>query len=183
MISEARKIPGWMSDAELTWLAKHAKSHYIIAEIGSWRGLSTRALADNALGRVFAIDMWWDTMFGFEGDKWWQNEQELWRREGWLFREFLRNLAPHIGRKVAPFRLESGDAANLFRDIFAFDMIFIDADHEYESVKADIEAWQTLLAPGGLLCGHDYCLNRAGVIRAVGELVPTFKVIDTIWYA
>jgi hypothetical protein len=183
MISEAQKIPGWMSDAELTWLAKQAKSHYIIAEIGSWRGRSTRALADNAAGRVFVIDMWWDTMFGFEGDKWWQNEQEMRSREDWLFLEFLKNLAPHIGRRVAPFRLESANAAKLFRGVFAFDMIFLDADHEYESVKADIEAWQPLLAAGGLLCGHDYSPSRTGVIRAVGELVPHFKIVDTIWYA
>lgn len=39
---------------------------------------------------------------------------------------------------------------------FAFDAIFIDADHRYEAVKRDIETYWPLVAPGGILIGDDY---------------------------
>ena len=55
----------------------------------------------------------------------------------------------------------------------AFDLIFIDADHNYESVKADIAAWRGALKPGGIMCGHDYLGDSygsfPGVDRAVHE--------------
>lgn len=184
MIGPAQQIPGWMSETELNWLAKQARSHWMICEIGCWRGRSTRCLADNTQGRICAVDMWADTMYGFGEDSWWQKEEDLWRKKDWLLREFLKNLGPHIGKTVAPFRISSLEAVQLFRDVFAFDMIFIDADHEYESVRDDILAWKQLLAPGGLLCGHDFSPDYwTGVIRAVQELVPGFQTVDTIWWA
>jgi len=50
------------------------------------------------------------------------------------------------------------------------DFVFIDADHRYEAVLADIAAWRPHVRPGGWLMGHDY--NREahpGVVQAVDE--------------
>lgn len=49
---------------------------------------------------------------------------------------------------------ESLEAAKASRVLW--DLIYIDANHEYDSVKADIEAWWPLVKPGGILAGHDY---------------------------
>ena len=47
-----------------------------------------------------------------------------------------------------------------------FDFIYIDADHSYPAVKADLkEAWRCLRR-GGCLGGHDYSVNPAKVVNA-----------------
>ena len=50
------------------------------------------------------------------------------------------------------------------------DWVFIDANHNYDYVRADIAAWTPKVRPGGIIAGHDY-LDRDGwgVIRAVDE--------------
>lgn len=37
-----------------------------------------------------------------------------------------------------------------------FDFVYIDAAHDYKSVKADIEAWWPTVKAGGMMGGHDY---------------------------
>jgi hypothetical protein len=37
-----------------------------------------------------------------------------------------------------------------------FDFVFIDADHFYESVRADLLAWFPLVKEKGIIAGHDY---------------------------
>ena len=50
------------------------------------------------------------------------------------------------------------------------DFIYIDGDHSYEAVKADLEAWLPKMRPGGFLSGHDYFASRQPhVVRAVDE--------------
>lgn len=68
------------------------------------------------------------------------------------------------------------------------DFVYLDADHSYEAVKADIAAWWPAVRGGGVLAGHDYIadgyyepgslkpsaeyregMSEFGVIRAVTE--------------
>jgi hypothetical protein len=86
--------------------------------------------------------------------------------------ETRRRLAP-FGERSEIRRSDSLEAAAAIEPR-TLDFVYIDADHEYESVRADIEAWQGTIRPGGLLCGHDYYdgwRNDAmyGVARAVDE--------------
>jgi predicted O-methyltransferase YrrM len=62
----------------------------------------------------------------------------------------------------------SVQAARQFDDA-TLDFVFIDADHEYESVKADIAAWWPKVKPGGILAGHDFAPEFPGVMLAVRE--------------
>jgi len=171
-ISKALKITGWMAPDELQFLAEQAATRNLIVEIGSWMGRSTRALADNCPGKVLAVDTW-------KGSDERQHRDFLRDKpEDWLMMEFMNNVA---GVNVYPYRLTSLAAAETFKDE-EFDLIFIDASHTYEDAKADILAWGNLLAPGGLLCGHDYQSGAPGVIEAVNELLDGFKVCNSIWY-
>lgn len=51
------------------------------------------------------------------------------------------------------------------------DFVYIDGDHSYEAVKADIPHWYANVRPGGMLGGHDFHNKNPGVIRAVTEFV------------
>lgn len=59
-------------------------------------------------------------------------------------------------------------------------LIFIDADHEYEAVKLDIQGAMKLGAK--VICGHDYDEKKCpGVVKAVNEHGGARKVVGTLW--
>ena len=155
---------GFMSDAELEWLASHAEGRQMIAEIGSWTGRSTLALACNTTGKVFAVDTWNGSDNGDLKDVIANHYP------GWVFDQFRQNTEDCTNIYVK--RLPSLVAARLFEPQ-TFDLVFIDAAHDYVSVLNDIRTWLPLLKRGGILCGHDYCDERwPGVTKAVDELFP-----------
>jgi methyltransferase family protein len=176
-IERALAISDYQCDertAEVTWLAQQASTRLMIVEVGCWKGCTTRAMADNTKGTVFAVDTWLGSF----------NEvhKEFTDHEpGWLFEEFMRNVDDLKNRQVV--KLDSLSAAMwLGNRGYKFDMIFLDASHDYDSVKADILAWRPLLASGGLLCGHDRQWD--GVAQAINELLPNHRTaVGAIWYA
>lgn len=173
-LDRALQTPGWVSEDEVRWLAEKASTKSCIAEIGSWRGKSTRAMADNTSATIYAVDTWDGTPDdGIQA-------AELAQLPHGLYEDFQKNLSGCTN--VRPMRMTSLEAASKLSDL-RFDMIFIDAAHDYESVKSDILAWRSLLAPNGLLCGHDFG-GAEGVNRAVNELISMSKVdVGMIWYA
>lgn len=78
--------------------------------------------------------------------------------------------------KVVIVESDSVAAASKFDDQ-SLDYVYIDADHSYEAVKADIEAWLPKIKPDGIICGHDYFEHEEfGVIKAVNEIFKTKSV-------
>ena len=61
-------------------------------------------------------------------------------------------------------------------------MVFIDAGHSYEEVKADIRAWGSKARV--LLCGHDYIGEWPEVMKAVDEEIGLLSGVGgySIWY-
>ena len=161
-VRAASLIDGWMNLAELRELADLAATRRTIVEVGSWKGRSTKALALSTPGYVYAVDTWAGSPDEL-GDA--HKEAATLGPDG-LYRVFCDNLAPEIALdKVRPIRRSSLDAAMMWCD--PPDLIFLDGDHAYESVKVDLEAWTAVAAPGALLVGHDY--SWPGVSRAVHE--------------
>ncbi|MHA1290479.1 MAG: class I SAM-dependent methyltransferase, partial [Candidatus Thorarchaeota archaeon] len=77
-------------------------------------------------------------------------------------------------------RMTSMEAAAVFRNSY-FDLVFLDADHSYESTLADINAWLPLVKTGGWLTGHDY-EREPGVKQAVTETFREVEVLsEDIW--
>lgn len=63
----------------------------------------------------------------------------------------------------------------------SIDFVYIDGDHNYESVSADIEAWYPKIKSGGIISGHDYIEKNVkrdiifGIIPAVTEFCQKYN--------
>ena len=55
-------------------------------------------------------------------------------------------------------------------------MIFIDADHHYESCKLDFELWSPLLEVGGEVAFHD--IDTVSVNKVISELDDSWEEIE-----
>ena len=95
--------------------------------------------------------------------------------------EFFRSTKSRMkGLNFEPIREFSIKAARRFEDE-SLDFVFIDAAHDYDSVKEDIAAWAPKVRKDGIVSGHDYMnLNHTdqdgmvtpyGVKQAVNEWV------------
>ncbi len=95
-----------------------------------------------------------------------------------IFRQVLRSTVQNNLRPLKDVQLISHlswEAAKQFPDA-SLDMVFIDADHSYEPVARDIDAWVPKVKPGGILAGHDHCDMFPGVIKAVAERFKDVKI-------
>jgi len=94
--------------------------------------------------------------------------------------EFQSNVRDFKSR-ITHHEMFSVEAANEVSDN-SLDFVFIDAQHDYYSVKADILAWMYKVRPGGLLCGHDYDqVKFPGVVKAVKGFFKTRGASYTLW--
>jgi predicted O-methyltransferase YrrM len=75
--------------------------------------------------------------------------------------------------RLIPIEGNSHIVADKIPDNFA-DIIFIDADHSYESVKKDIVKYTPKLKSKGLMTGHD--IDYPGVNKAVNEIIKDYDV-------
>lgn len=96
-----------------------------------------------------------------------------------LYRYTLQKLHGYYNF-MSIFRMDSKKAFQYLDDRgYVFDFIFLDGDHEYETVKWEGENYKTLLRKGGILCGHDYNIFE-GVNKAVDELRDEWNLALTL---
>lgn len=135
--------------------AAPSKAHFV--EVGVWKGKSAAFLAVEIInsGKTIALDLV-DT---------WEGSEEHQPLQEDIYGIFQKNIAP-VAPYVSVKRMDSLYAASTYDDE-SLDFVFIDAAHDYDSVKADIVAWLPKIKPGGHIAGHDY--HWEGVNRAVNE--------------
>jgi hypothetical protein len=164
-------IHGWFRAAELyRAMVIEARSSACFVEIGAWKGRSTSFMAVEILNSGKIIDF--HVVDWFKGSDEYEHQIDPDVQEGRLLEVFETNLAPLLDR-ITIHATESTEAARRFAD-GSVDFVFVDASHDYASVKADVLAWLPKVRPGGLLAGDDYGVFP-GVDRAVRELLPAHE--------
>jgi hypothetical protein len=146
------------------------------AEIGVWRGdFSARILRTVRPAKLHLIDPW--TFMGTEEyrDAWYggklaADQAAMDDIYDSVLRRFAREIATGV---VEVHRSASEEASSRFPTAY-FDWVYVDGNHLYEAVRADLELYGAKLRAGGLLAGDDYGLPGwwdDGVTRAVDELL------------
>ncbi len=146
----------------------------VAVEVGVWTGATTLLLAEQGF-QVFAVDHW----CGSEGDPLHEKAQEVGRDT--LYLTFCKNMGPHLFRNVFPIMCDSDLAASTWPRNLPIDLLFLDAGHTYPEIRADIALWPPLVAPGGIVSGHDFGVFP-GVTRAVEETGPFERAGTTVWW-
>lgn len=58
------------------------------------------------------------------------------------------------------------------------DLLFLDADHSYYGIVADLLSWLPLVRPGGRILLHDYDITSPGVMKAVHNFIYPHKAYE-----
>lgn len=118
-------------------------------EVGVEQGLYSKALLEaNRQLKLFCVDPW----LAYQGYREHVSQDKL---DAFLeiTKQRLVNYNFEIVRKL------SVDAAKDFEDN-SLDFVYIDGNHEFSHVVADICAWYPKVRRGGILSGHDYISRR-----------------------
>lgn len=183
-----RDLQGWGSDAPILTHAIRIVRPSRICEVGSWKGRSAinmaRTVRDlNLTTEIICVDTWLGSP-----EHWLKLNPESFSSlrisNGMpqIYYTFLANvLRSGAANIITPFPTTSENAAVVFEKMgVRFDIVYIDAAHEYEPAKRDIKAYYDLLEDDGLLIGDDY-LTWPGVTKAADEfsLERNVRILST----
>lgn len=126
-----------------------------VAQGGTMQYILNYEPSASCLKNYYAIDIWKEYHQKKTDNDYWEEK----------YNEILDLRSKYKQLKV--FRDKTVNVAEKFED-HSVDMVFVDADHKYESVKEDILAWLPKIRLGGLMVGHDF--HYGGVRSAVYEI-------------
>jgi hypothetical protein len=153
------QLEGMIGDLEqelLTRLASEVGEGCVV-EVGSWRGMSTIALANGARVPVYAIEPH-EEFTGVLGGQFGPDDR----------RAFFENLLQAgVVEKVRLVNLSSEIVAPGWE--LPVGLLWIDGDHRYEGVRRDFTCWEPHLR--GKVAFHDAIQEKLGPFRLIEELL------------
>lgn len=158
-------IPDRMDIAQV---AETFKKTGYAAEVGVWRGEFAAHNLKHWSGTYMMIDKWDHRKDGSTDKN--MEERDEWNK---IWFEAIDNVK-FAGTRAKLIAGTSVNTAKDYPDGF-FDWIYIDALHDYDSVKADLEAWYPKLREGGLFSGDDYGDQSERWANKFGEWGKIFK--------
>lgn len=99
---------------------------------------------------------------------------------------YVQNRFRNNTERVKIHRLTSVEASKLFDDN-SLDWVYLDGDHSYSSVCADLISWYPKVKSGGVISGHDYFIPGGGYIgdcnyltgRKKNIIIGAFSAVNT----
>ena len=159
-----QNLEGWFTFPNLySSLVENIPKNGKFVEVGVWKGKSLSYFIVENINKnknitTYAVDTW-------QGSPEHTEESSIIFKT--LYEEFITNMSPIVD-KFIPMHMTSEQASRQFEDN-SLDGVFIDAQHEYEPVKQDLELWWPKVKTGGFFCGHDYYNGWPGVEQAINE--------------
>jgi methyltransferase family protein len=142
-----------------------------VAEVGVQRGFNASAILDAGAMELHLIDLWKhvdDETYSLDPANYDDSTQNF------LFGQVLERFkAETQAGRVHIHRMASIEAARLFGDN-SLDAVYLDAGHDYNSVMADLRAWEHAVNETGAIISHDFCLTEAAKkmgFNVVGAIV------------
>ena len=148
------------------------KPHFKMVEVGSFEGIST-LLFSKMVNTVYSVDCY-DYKVPETG-RIPEHDRSFVEAEK-MFIERTKDV-----KNIIKIRKRSIEAAKDFPDR-SLDAVYIDAEHDEESVREDIKAWKPKIKFGGYLCGHDYYLPHVQKILVEEEgFMRITQAPDSSW--
>jgi len=146
-------LPEWLNCLQLTGWG---------VEVGVHQGDYTRQLLLRWQGKcLFGIDPWEDCDDSDHQREHLPNSTGDRTRD----RQMAEEMAKEFEDRIVLKKMTSREAIKQFEtdDITKnmLDFVYIDGNHSFSEVLHDIIHWYECLAPGGVLAGHDYCVNAS----------------------
>ena len=139
------------AEALVQWVSESGCQ--ILVEIGTLFGLTAKKIARETEAKVIAVDIFCWNPFGLTSA-----QHEAFTR---------RILASEL--KEGRVELVKQDSRQFLQEMKDVDFVFLDGDHRYESVKAELEIIKTKGVKW--IAGHDFGNPTFGVTKAVREVV------------
>ena len=145
----------------------------VCVELGTWLGASAIPVARSIRrwgGTLTCVDTWAGAVDGQAADA-----------RPWMLLSCARNLLEAgVSANVRLVPATTLDAARWWdRPI---DWLYVDADHRYESVLADLEAWTPFVVPGGVILGDDYGSDMYPGVQAAWDAYEQAHAIPCVRY-
>ncbi|HLA87371.1 MAG TPA: class I SAM-dependent methyltransferase [Anaerolineales bacterium] len=160
--------------AHLAHLAHLVPDGGTIVEIGTNVGKSASFMgfglrfAKNFKAKVHCVDLW--SLGGKTQQKNYRSQDKFSKFQENIKRLGLQDvLTGHVA--------ESTEFSKTWKE--PIDLLFIDAGHTYEAVRADYESWQGFVKAGGFIAFHDYVDKCPGVVQLIDqEVIPDLQWQD-----
>ena len=181
-------IRGWgFNDPVFEEVISKAKPKLVV-EVGSWKGASAAHMAKlmkvhcEQGAKLICIDTWLGSpehfLAPFLGeDPDWRGSLRMKNGYPQLYYTFLCNMVRQkVDDVVIPLPQPSINGALILRELgLRPDVVYIDGDHEYGSVLADLRAFWPLLSDDGILIGDDF-IGHDNVTQAARDFSREAKV-------
>lgn len=134
------------------------------AMIGIQYGAFERKIGEDYHGVIHCVDLWQDAA---------------------IYEIAKQNLCNHAANHATYYlhKKDSLEAAKFFKD-GELDFVYIDANHFFNEVLFDMDAWFPKVRSGGIFAGHDYTMGKdievkEAVDKWMGEKGFTFNITDS----
>lgn len=129
-------------------------------ECGVAEGRFSLELLDAGIEQLYLVDIWqhipqWEGCAGFEQSwhniNYWKVKTTFEEKENvFILKGFSSEMCKHIPDE-------------------SIGLVYLDADHSYNSVLTDLNCWFPKLVKGGIMAGHDFGNPTYGVRQAVED--------------